>query len=94
MPWTRKSPQSGRAQQDEDSCCRWTIAGTAWWRNCGRRMEALWGPAGQYYLGCQKHCGNEVKAGALRQWIEDGIQPENVYTANRPRAVAHKGKPG
>jgi len=51
---------------------------------CGKRMEARWAPAGRYFLGCQGSCQNTVTANALREWIQDGIQPENVYVGSRP----------
>ncbi|MFA4931405.1 MAG: AAA domain-containing protein [Caldisericia bacterium] len=52
-------------------------------RSCGWRMEARWGRAGRYYLCCQGSCQNTVTADALREWIQDGIQPENVYVGSR-----------
>ncbi len=60
-------------------------------QSCGGRMEARWGPAGKYYLGCQKNCGNKVTADSLRQWIAEGIQPENVYVG-RGRPDGRAGK--
>ena len=59
-------------------------------RACGKRMEVRWAPAGRHYLGCQGKCGNTVTADALRQWIQDGIQPENVYVGSRPQTVVRK----
>jgi hypothetical protein len=59
-------------------------------RVCGKRMEARWAAAGQYYLGCQGKCGSTVTADGLRQWIQNGIQPENVYVGSRPQAVGRK----
>jgi hypothetical protein len=59
-------------------------------RSCGRRMEARWAPAGQYYLGCQGKCGSTVTADALRQWIQNGIQPQNIYVGNRPPTVGRR----
>jgi len=54
-------------------------------RSCGKSMEVRWAPAGRHYLGCQGKCGNTVTADALRQWIQNGTQPENVYVGSRPR---------
>jgi hypothetical protein len=57
---------------------------------CGHLMEVCWAPAHRYYLRCKGARGNTVTAGALRQWIQDGIQPENVYIGKRPPATARR----